>query len=322
VFGSAISASFLEIGLSRFMGVIKKLFPPVVRGCVIMLIGLTFMPIGIEWMGGSNKNLLLAIVVMTLIIVFNRFGKGIISTGAILFSMLVGYIIAIPLGMVEPVNLLAGGIISFPIPLKYGLTFNLSAILPFLVVYVISMIETIGDLLAIEETCKEKIGSKKLSNGILADGATSTMAGFFNSMPLTSFSQNIGIISLTGVASRWVVTMAGIFFILVGLFPPIGRIFGAIPQPIIGGAAVVMFGMVAVAGIRLLKGAEMSNKNMLILAISLSLGVGVAAAPQALESLPFTLEMLFSSGITTGSLAAIILNLLIPDRKSKIVKGG
>ncbi|HIH97025.1 MAG TPA: purine permease [Thermoplasmata archaeon] len=318
IFGSVISASFLEIALSRFIGVIKKLFPPVVRGCVIMLIGLTFMPVGIGWIGGSNKNLLLAVTVMILIVIFNRSGRGIISAGAVLFSMMIGFIIAVPLGMVEPTNLLAGGMVSFPIPFKYGLTFNISAILPFLVVYVVSMIETIGDLLAIEETCKEKIGSKKLSNGILADGATSTIAGFFNSMPLSSFSQNIGIISLTGVASRWVVTLAGVFFVFLGIFPPIGRIFGTIPQPVIGGAAIVMFGMVTVAGIRLLKDAEMSNKNMLILAISLSLGVGIAAAPQALESLPFTLKMLLSSGITTGSLAAIILNLLIPDKKKSI----
>ena len=314
IFGSAISASFLEIVLSRFATQMRKLFPPVVRGCVIMLIGLTFMPVGIEWMGGSNKNLLLALTVMILVIVFNRFGKGLISTSSILISMMVGYALAFPLGMVEPINIFGGGLVAFPRPLEYGLTFNISAILPFLVVYVISMIETIGDLLAIEETCNEKIGFKRLGDGILADGAASTLAGIFNSMPLTSFSQNIGIISLTGVASKWVVTLSGVFFIIVGLFPPVGSILGAMPQPVIGGAAVLMFGMVAVTGIRLLRGAEMSNKNMLIMAVSLGLGVGVAAAPQALETLPLTLKMLLSSGITIGSLAAIILNLAIPDK--------
>jgi NCS2 family nucleobase:cation symporter-2 len=315
IFGSALSASFFEIFLSRFLRPLKKIFPPFVRGCIILLIGLTFIPEGIKWIGGSNKSIFLAITVIILILIFNRMGVGILSTGAIMFSIAAGYLLAIPLGLTAPLNLLEGGIVAFPSPFKYGMTFNLSAVLPFLVVYLVSAIETIGDLVAIEETCNEKIGFKRIGNGVLADGASSTLASALNSMPLTSFSQNIGIISLTGVASRSVVTITGIFFILLGLFPPIGILLSSIPEPVIGGATLVMVGMVAVAGIKILSKEELTNKKTLILAVSLSLGIGLSASPDVLASLPYTLEMLFSSGITTGCLSAIILNLVLPEKK-------
>ena len=315
IFGCTIAASLLEIVLSRFLKYIKRIFTPVVRGCVIMLIGLTFMPVGITWIGGSAVNLGLGLLVMVLIIILTMWGKGLVSTGAVFLGMIIGYLISFPLGLVEGFDPLAGGLMSFPIPFRYGFSVHLPALIPFLIVYVVSMIETIGDLLAIEETCGEKIGAKGLAKGVLADGGTSTIAGVFGSMPLSSFSQNIGIISLTGMASRRVVAMAGVIFIIAGVLPPIGNVFGAMPQPVLGGAVLVMFGMVVVSGMRVAREAEMSRRNMLIMATALSLGVGVSAAPELLVSLPQELQMIFGSGIATGSLVAIVMELLLPEER-------
>ncbi|MDY6985688.1 MAG: nucleobase:cation symporter-2 family protein [Candidatus Thermoplasmatota archaeon] len=315
IFGCTIVASLLEVVLSRFLKYIKRIFTPTVRGCVIMLIGLTFMPVGITWISGSVESLALGLLVMVFVVVLSIFGKGIISTGSVLWGMLLGYIISFPLGLVTEFDPFAGGYISIPQPLKYGFSLHVSALLPFLIVYIVSMIETIGDLLAIEEICDEEIGADGLAKGILADGGTSTIAGFFNAMPLSSFSQNIGIISLTGVASRGVVALAGVIFIISGLLPPVGNIFGAMPQPVLGGAVIIMFGLVVAAGIRVLKDAEMSRRNMLIMAVSLSLGVGVSAFPELLEPLSQEVRMVFGSGIVTGSLAAIVMELLLPEEK-------
>ncbi len=315
IFGCTIVASLLEVILSRFLKYIKRIFTPTVRGCVIMLIGLTFMPVGITWISGSVESLALGLLVMVFVVVLSVFGKGIISTGSVLWGMLLGYIISFPLGLVTEFDPFAGGYISIPQPLKYGFSLHISALLPFLIVYIVSMIETIGDLLAIEEICDEEIGAEGLAKGILADGGTSTIAGFFNAMPLSSFSQNIGIISLTGVASRGVVALAGVIFIISGLLPPVGNIFGAMPQPVLGGAVIIMFGLVVAAGIRVLKDAEMSRRNMLIMAVSLSLGVGVSSFPELLEPLSQGVMMVFGSGIVTGSLAAIVMELLLPEEK-------
>jgi NCS2 family nucleobase:cation symporter-2 len=315
IFGCTVVASLLEVALSRFLKYIQRIFTPTVRGCVIMLIGLTFMPVGITWISGSVMNLALGLFVIAMVVLLSVFGKGMVSTGAVLWGMLLGYLVSFLLGMVQDFDPLAGGYISLPVPLRYGFSVHLSALIPFMIVYIVSMIETIGDLLAIEEICGEKMEADGLAKGILADGGTSTIAGLFSSMPLSSFSQNIGIISLTGVASRAVVAGAGVIFILAGLFPPVGNVFGAMPQPVLGGAVMVMFGLVVVAGIRVLKGAEMNRRNMLILAVALSLGVGVSSFPELLEPLSQEMEMIFGSGIVTGSVAAIAMELLLPEEK-------
>jgi len=315
IFGGIIAGSFFEILLSRMLKYLGKLFSPVVRGTLILIVGLTFMPIGIRWISGSSAELGIAFMVIALIIILNTFGKGIVSSGAILFSMLIGYAIAFAGGFVGHINVLERGIIAFPKPLSYGITFNPAAIIPFAVVYVISMIEMVGSLFAIGEACNEDMSMERIANGVLADGVTSTIAGFLNSMPLTTFNQNIGIIALTGVASKRVITISGIILIAFGLFPPLGSIFGAIPQAVLGGAVLVMFGMVSATGIGILKNVEMNNRNMLIISVSVSLAVGVSSFPEVFSSLPTWAQMIFSSGLVTGCIASILMNYILPEEK-------
>lgn len=315
IFGSIIVGSFFEIFLSRILKYLQKIFSPVVRGTLILIVGLTFMPIGIRWISGSVAELGIAFLVIGLIVVLNTFGKGIVSSGAILFSMLIGYVIAFFGGFVGRIDILGRGLLAFPRPLGYGITFSLPAILPFLVVYVISMIEMVGSLFAIGEACNEELDMRRIANGVLADGVTSTIAGLLNSMPLTTFNQNIGIIALTGVASKRVITISGIILIAFGLFPPLASVFGAIPQAVLGGAVLVMFGMVSATGIGILKDVEMSSRNMLIISVSVSLAVGVSSFPEVFSSLPVWAQMIFSSGLVTGCIAAIAMNYLLPEGK-------
>jgi len=315
IFGSIIAGSFFEIFLSRILGHLGKIFSPVLRGTLILIVGLTFMPIGIRWISGSSFELGVAFLVIILIILLNVFGKGIISSGAILFSMLIGYVIAFLGGFVEHFSIFERGFVSLPRPLSYGVTFSLPAILPFLVVYVISMIEMVGSLFAIGEACNEKLDMKRIANGVLADGVTSTIAGLLNSMPLTTFNQNVGIIALTGVASKRVITLSGIILILFGLFPPVGSIFGAVPQAVLGGAVLVMFGMVSATGIGILKDVKMDGRNMLIIAVSVSLAVGVSSFPEVFSALPVWFQMIFGSGLVTGCIAAMLMNIFLPEEK-------
>ena len=325
-FGATLAGSFLEIILSRFIKPLKKYFPPVVTGVVVTLIGLTMLPVSVDWAAGgfgsseygSLRFILLALVVMAIIIILNQKCSGFLCSGAILIGIICGYLISIPMGLLDITPVKEAAWISFPRPFKYGITFKWSAILAFIPPYLVTTIETVGDLMSVASASEHEMTGEELSGGILADGVGSLIAGIFGAGPNTSFSQNVGIIPLTGVASNFVVTIAAIILMLSGIFPKLGALVAIMPNPVLGGAGIMMFGMIAVGGIKILKDVDLNRRNSLLVAVSIGLGLAVVFRPEVLSHFHPNVQTIFQSGMTTGTIAAIILNLILPGRETKV----
>ncbi len=321
IFGATILGSFIEIILSRFIKPLQKFFPPIVTGTVVMLIGLTLLPVSMDWAAGgfgapdygSVTNISVAMTVMVVIMLLNRYGKGIFSSGAVIIGLVFGYIISYPLGMLNFEPIANAGWIAVPTPFKFGVTFSLAAVIPFITAYLVTTIETVGCLIAVGEASGKEMSMDDVSAGVLADGVGSFIAGFFNAGPNTSFSQNVGLIPMTKVASRFVVIISGIILMLLGIFPKFGALIAIMPNPVLGGAGIIMFGMVAAAGIKTLKSVPLNNRNLLILAISIGIGLGVTFRPEILTHLPAWIQSLFSSGISAGTITALLLNIFLKE---------
>ncbi|MGM0603220.1 MAG: uracil-xanthine permease family protein [Bacillota bacterium] len=329
VLGMTLAASPVEMILSRFIKQTKKLFPPVVTGTVVMLIGLGLMEVGITDFGGGAgaenygavQNLLLGSFVLVTIITANRFGKGLIKVGAVAIGLIAGYIVSIPLGLVDLTQVAESGWITIPRPFKYGMAFSWSHLLPWVMAYIITTVESIGDLTAVAEVSGEPvegdIHTERLSGGILADGVGSALASIFNSLPNSTFSQNIGVIQITRVGSRVVgVAVAGILFLL-GFIPKIGALVSVMPSPVLGGATIALFGMVATSGMKIVIRGGLSDRKIFILSIALSFGLGVTFRPEVVAQLPDVISTVLSSGITVGAIIAIALNLILPRKNEK-----
>lgn len=327
IFGLCFFGSFVEIILSRFLHLASQIITPVVSGTVVMIIGLSLIKTGIISMGGgvvaqqngtfaSTQNLLLSGLVLAIIVLLNMTGNRYLRMGAIAIGLGVGYAIALALGLV---NLSAIGslpIIRLPIPLRFGMGFNWTAFIPFILLYLITAIETIGDLTATSAVSQQPVkGSlyfRRIKGGVLGDGVNSLLAAVFNTFPNTTFSQNNGVIQMTGVGSRYVGYFVAGIFVILGLVPMVGGVFQSIPQPVLGGATIVMFGAIAVAGINIVASTEIDRRSLIIIAVSLALGLGVVYVPELMAGKPALVSNVFSSGISTGGLTAILLNWLLP----------
>ncbi|MGO5091418.1 nucleobase:cation symporter-2 family protein [Clostridium sp. LCP25S3_F10] len=323
IFGATILGASIVIILSFFVKPLMKLFPPIVTGTVVSLIGLTLLPVSIDWAAGgagssnygSLKNISIALFIMIVTLLLNHYGKGLVSSASILIGMVVGYIICIPLEMVDFSSVSQATWVSLPKIFGYGVTFNLQVLLPFIPAYFVTIIGTVGCLKAITEVSKIEADEKPITAGVLSDGVGSMLAGVFGALPNTSFSQNIGLIPLTKVASRYVTMMAGILLVILGLFPKFAALINIMPQPVLGGVGIVMFGTVAAAGIQTLSGVKLNNRNMLIIATSIGLGLGVTFRPEFIAQLPESLKMIFSSGISTGTIVALLLNVILKEKE-------
>lgn len=321
IIGATILGSLFEIILSFFIKPLMKFFPPLVTGTVVALIGLTLLPVSIDWAAGgvgspnyaSLENLAVAMFVLVITLLLNNYGKGIISSASILIGIVVGYLVCIPLGLVDFTPVKEASWLSLPKILEFGVTFDAKAVMAFIPAYFVATIGTVGCLKAIGETSNIDVDDKRVSAGVLSDGVGSALGGLVGSFPNTSFSQNIGIISLTKVASRHVAVMAGILLVILGFLPKIAAIITGIPNPVLGGVGIMMFGTVAAAGIRTLSNIELTERNLLIIAISMGLGLGVTFRPDVIQNLPEAIRMIFSSGISTGTIAALILNAVLKE---------
>ncbi len=326
IFGACMAASTVEMLISRVLKYTRKIITPLVSGIVVTLIGMSLIKVGITACGGgeaakaagtfgSMQNVGLAALVLILIIFFNRSSNRYLRMSSIVIGLVVGYIIAWFMGMVDFSAVQSYGGFNIPIPFKYGISFDWSAFISLGLIYLITAIEAYGDITANSLISGEPVEGetfvKRASGGILADGFNSMLAGVFNSFPNSVFAQNNGMIQLTGVASRYVGYYIAGFLILLGLFPAVGLIFSLMPEPVLGGATLLMFGTVASAGIRIISSQNINRKATLVIALSFSLGLSVEMVPEILCQLPDTLRNIFSSGITTGGLTAIISNALI-----------
>ena len=264
---------------------------------------------------GSIEYVGLAALVLALIIFFNRSSNHYLRMSSIVIGLAIGYVVSWAMGMVDFSDIPDFGNLNIPIPFKYGVSFDLSAIVSLGLVYLITAIEAYGDITANSLISGQSVEGEKFmkraSGGILADGFNSMLAGIFNSFPNSIFAQNNGMIQLTGVASRYVGYFIAGMLVLLGLFPVVGLIFSLMPEPVLGGATLLMFGTVAAAGIRIIASQDINRKATLVIAISFSFGLSVELVPEILSQLPETVRNIFSSGITTGGVMAILTNALI-----------
>jgi xanthine permease XanP len=328
IFGVCFFGSAVEIILSRFLHLMSKIITPIVSGTVVMIIGLGLIKTGIISLAGgvaaqkngtfgSTQNLMLGGGVLLIVVILTTSKNRYLRMGAIAIGLIVGYIVSAMLGMVDLSVLSKLAIINPPIPFRYGLSFDFGAFLPFILLYVLTAIETVGDLTATSAVSGEPVSGstyiRRIKGGVLGDGVNSALAALLNTFPNTTFSQNNGVIQMTGVGSRYVgFFVAGIFAIL-GLLPIVGGLFQAIPQPVLGGATTVMFGSIAVAGLNIVSSVKLDRRAMIIVAVSLAMGLGVLYAPEIFNDKPAIIKNLFGSSISTGGLTAILLSLLLPN---------
>ncbi|MFP4296604.1 MAG: uracil-xanthine permease family protein [Spirulinaceae cyanobacterium] len=330
IFGLCFFGAFVEIFVSRFLHLANKIITPLVTGIVVTLIGLTLINVGITSIGGgvparNNETfgdptfLGVAFLVLIIIIALNSLNNSFLRMSSIVIGLVVGYLVSIPLGLVNFSGLSELPLITAPIPFRYGLGFDWGAFIPFAFLYLITTIESIGDITATSAISGQPIQGpvymKRIKGGVLADGINSIIAACLNSFPNTTFSQNNGVIQITGVGSRYIGYFIAGIFVILGLFPIVAGVVQALPQPVLGGATIIMFGTVAVAGIKIISCVDLTRRNSIILAISFGLGLGVTFAPDILEQLPPLVKNIFSSGIATGGITALLLNLLLPGRE-------
>ncbi|ELL0577809.1 uracil-xanthine permease [Vibrio cholerae] len=328
IFGTILVASSAEILLSRVLQFAQRVITPLVSGIVVTLIGLTLVQVGLISMGGgyaamadgsfgSLDKLALAGTVLAIIVLLNRAHNPYVRVASIVIAMLVGYVMAYLMGMVNTDNLAQTQLISLPIPMQYGLGFDWSLFIPLVLIFLITALEAIGDITATSEVSGEPVKGpvymKRIKGGVLADGLNSALAAVFNSFPNSTFSQNNGVILLTGVASRYVGYFIAGMLVLLGLFPGVASFVQLIPEPVLGGATIVMFGTIAAAGVRIISRVDLDRRAILIMALSFSMGLGIAQKPEILQFMPEFIKNLFSSGVAAGGITAIVLNLLLPE---------
>ena len=331
VFTAAFIGGIFQIFIGKILKPIRHLFPPLVTGIVVLMIGVSLLKVGFMYAGGgawlmNNKpeifgnanHLTIAFTVLIVSLFFNIKGKGMWSSASILIGMIAGYIVAMALGMVNYGKIASAGWFALPMPLQYGIDFVPGAIILMLFMAVVTTIETIGDISATTMGGDNREATdKELSGGIMADGVGTAFGALFNAMPNTSYSQNAGLVAFTGVVSRHVGTVAGVLLILMGLFPKLGGIIASMPESVIGGAAIIMFGLIASAGIKLIAREQMNQRNLLILGLSLSFGIGMSLLPQFVKHIPdfgISLKLLLTTGLIPAGMLAFILNAIMSKK--------
>jgi len=334
IFGICFFGAFIEMILSRFLQHLRQVITPVVTGTVVILIGISLVKVGFTDMAGgawllnnkpelfgTAKNLSLAFLVLIIVIIMASTKNKFLRMGSIVIGLIVGYIVAAFMGLVNFSALKGLPVISVPIPFKYGFSFNLPAFIGVGFIYLITTIESTGDLTATSmvsgEPVKGDLYIQRIKGGVLGDGVNSAIAAMFNTFPNTTFSQNNGVIQITGIASRYVGMYLAGFLVILGLFPVIGAFFRSLPLPVLGGATIVMFGTVAAAGVRIIATSKIDRRDMLIMAAAFGLGFGVAYVPEFLGKAPKAIQQILGSAITTGGLTALVLNAVLPRSKDK-----
>ena len=326
--GGILVGGLFHAFLGLFIGRLRFALPPLVTGLVITMIGLALVKVGIQYAAGgvpaigkpeygSLVNWFMAGTVIIVTLGLKFYARGMLSVSAVLIGLIVGYIVAFFMGEVNLGNVGRAAAFALPNPLHFGLEFSVAAIIGFCLMAFVSAVETVGDVSGIAKGgASREATDKEIQGATFADGFGTALSGLFGALPNTSFSQNVGLIAMTGVMSRHVVTIGAIFLILCGLVPKIGAVISSVPIEVLGGGVIVMFGMVASAGMSMLSDVRWNRRNMVIFAISLSLGLGFQLEPGALQYLPSTLKVLATSGILPAALIAIVLNLILPETLS------
>ncbi|MFK7836351.1 MAG: uracil-xanthine permease family protein [Sulfitobacter sp.] len=329
LFGGVVIGGLFHTLIATFIGKIRFALPPLVTGLVVTMIGLALVKVGIQYAAGGvpaiNKpeygsllNWSAALVVIFVTLGLKFYAKGMLAVSAVVIGIIVGYFYAMMMGMVTMEGIATSwgraAPIAFPVPFKYGFEISIAAVVGFCLMAFVSAVETVGDVSGITKGgAGREATDKEITGATYADGVGSAVAGIFGGFPNTSFSQNVGLIAMTGVMSRHVVTIGAIFLIICGLIPKVGAVIRTIPIEVLGGGVIVMFGMVVAAGISMLSDVNWNRRNMVIFAIALSVGLGLQLDPKAVQYLPDTLRILMTSGLLPAALIAIVLNLILPE---------
>lgn len=320
MYGSIIAAGIFVVIIAGIFSKVKKLFPPLVTGTVITTIGLTLIPVAVTKMGGGDaaaksfgdpKSLILAFITILLIVVVQVFAKGFVRSIAVLIGLVGGTLLAAFMGLVSLAPVADATWFHFPQPFYFGTpTFDPTSIVLMIIISIVSMVESTGVYFALGDITGRSIGEEDLKRGYRAEGLAVILGGIFNTFPYTGFSQNVGLVQLSGIKTKKPIYFSAIFLVILGLFPKIGAFAQIIPEPVLGGGMLVMFGSVAVQGIRMLSKSDFSNeKNLLIIAVSLGFGLGFNIYPDLFAKLPAAVQMFTGNGIVMSSLTAIVLNL-------------
>lgn len=331
VFGAVIASSILGLLITPFFAQIIRFFPPVVTGCVIAVIGLSLMPVAARWaMGGNMKaadwgapsNIGLAALTLGVILLLNRIGRGSITRIAVLAAMMVGTLVAVATGKADFSGVLEGNWVAMPTMFAFGTpVFDGAAILSMFLIVLVLLTETTAGLMAVGEIVGTDVNGRRIANGLRADMLTSAIAPVFNSFPQSAFAQNIGLVAITGIKSRFVVSAGGAILVVLGLLPVLGRVIACIPMPVLGGAGVVLFGSVAASGIRTLAKVDYKeNMNLVVVATALAFGMIPIVMPTFYDQFPGWVRTLLHSGISATCLVAFVLNIvfntrLLPSRR-------
>ncbi|GEM03910.1 uracil permease [Halolactibacillus miurensis] len=319
VFGAAFIGGLVEFFIGKYLDKLQRFFPPLVNAIVVLTIGITLIPVGITQAAGSIntgslRNLFVALVVLISIIIFHQSSHVFLKSSSILLGIVVGYVMSYFLGMVDFSAITQTSWLSFPKPYQFQWKFEPVAIFSMIFMYLATSIETLGDVSALTRGAEgREPTNEEMSGAIMADGLSSSLASLFNSFPNTSYTQNVGVVSLTGVFSRYIVKLGAFILLILSFVPKFSAIISVMPEPVLGGAAIAMFSMVAVSGISLMQTIKLNSRNMLIIAISLGLGVGLNLVPEATQQLPLNMQIVLTSGVVPAAVTSIILNVILPE---------
>jgi xanthine permease len=332
IYGSILVSGVFVLVISKYFGKLVRFFPPVVTGSVVTIIGITLIPVAMNNMAGgegssdfgSLTNLSLAFGTLFIILFLYKFFTGFIRSVSILAGLVIGTVIAYMMGMVNFNAVGEAAWFHMAQPFYFGMpTFEISAILTMILVAMVSLVESTGVYFALSDICKKEVSEKDLARGYRAEGLAIVLGGIFNAFPYTTYSQNVGLIQLSGVKKNQIIYLTGIFLIILGLVPKIGALTTIVPAPVLGGAMVAMFGMVIAYGIKMLSRVDFSSQeNLLIIACSVGMGLGVTAVPELFSKMPSGIQILTENGIVAGSVTAILLNVFFNvarKRETRIV---
>ncbi|MFF7384878.1 solute carrier family 23 protein [Streptomyces griseoluteus] len=328
IYGSVIVAGLAIMLLAPVFGRLLRFFPPLVTGTVILIIGVSLLPVAGNWAAGgvgakdfgAPRNLALAAFVLLVVLLVQRFAPPFLARVAVLTGIVVGLAVAVPSGFTDFGGVADADWVGISTPFYFGAPqFRVSAIVSMLVVALVTMTETTGDLIAVGELTGREVEPRSLADGLRADGLSTVLGGVFNTFPYTAYAQNVGLVGMTRVRSRWVVAAAGALLVLLGLLPKLGAVVAAVPAPVLGGAGLVMFGTVAASGLRTLARVDFrDNHNLTVVAVSVAVGMLPVGVPTVYARFPDWFQTVMNSGISAGCLTAIALNLLfnhLPGRK-------
>jgi xanthine permease len=320
IYGAVMVAGVFCLAIGPFFGRLLRFFPPLVTGVVITLIGVTLMPVPVGWAQGGDQaaadfgsmgNLALAGFTLAVILLMQRFGKGFLKQVALLFGLLIGTLAAIPFGMADFSAITSAPVAALPAPFAFGTpVFQPAAILSLCIVMLVLMTESSAGMLALGEICDRRADARTITRGLRTDGLATLIGPVFGGFPTSAFAQNVGVVSLTRVRSRYVVAVAGATLLVLGAFPVLGAVVSLVPMPVLGGAGIVLFGSIAVSGIRTLSEAGLDDSsNIILVAVALGAGIIPLAAPTFYAEFPAWAQTVLGSGISAGALVAVTLNL-------------